>query len=75
MSRSYSKDLRIRVVEAIPGGLSTPVTWYRRYRETAEVGARKQDQPGGLKLDALLGGIKFGILIFISDVRRPVLHL
>ena len=65
MSRSYSTDLRIRVIEAISGGLSTrqaaarfgigvstAVTWYRRYRETGEVSARKQGQPGGSKLDA-----------------------
>ena len=25
--------------------------WYRRYRETGEVAARKQGQPGGSKLD------------------------
>ena len=65
MSRSYSTDLRVRVIEAISGGLSrrraaahfgvgvsTAVTWYRRYRETGEVVARKQGQPGGSKLDA-----------------------
>ncbi len=65
MSRSYSTDLRVRVIEAISGGLSrrraaarfgigvsTAVTWYRRYRETGEVRARKQGQPGGSKLDA-----------------------
>ncbi len=28
------------------------MTWYRRYRETGEVAARKQGQPGGSKLDA-----------------------
>jgi transposase len=33
-------------------GVSTAVTWYRRYRETGEVAARKQGQPGGSKLDA-----------------------
>ena len=65
MSRSYSTDLRVRVIEAISGGLSrrraaarfgigvsTAVTWYRRYRETGEVRARKQGQPSGSKLDA-----------------------
>ncbi len=65
MSRSYSTDLRVRVIEAISGGLSTrqaaarfsigvstAVMWYRRYRETGEVRARKQGQPGGSKLDA-----------------------
>ena len=25
--------------------------WYRRYRETGEIAARKQGQPGGSKLD------------------------
>ncbi len=65
MSRSYSTDLRVRVIRSISGGLSrrqaaahfgvgvsTAVTWYRRYRETGEVAARKQGQPGGSKLDA-----------------------
>ncbi len=65
MSRSYSTDLRVRVIGSISGGLSrrraaarfgvgvsTAVKWYRRYRETGEVTARKQGQPGGSKLDA-----------------------
>jgi len=65
MTRSFSTDLRVRVIEAISSGLSarqaaarfgigvsTAVTWYRRYRETGEVSARKQGQPGGSKLDA-----------------------
>ncbi len=65
MSRSYSTDLRVRVIGAISGGLSTrqaagsfwgwvskAVTWFRRYRETGEVAARKQGQPAGSKLDA-----------------------
>ncbi len=65
VSRSYSTDLRVRVIEAISGGLSrrqsaarfgvgvsTAVAWYRRYRETGELSARKQGQPGGSKLDA-----------------------
>ncbi len=65
MSRSFSGDLRLRVIEAISGGLSTRKAaarfgigvstsgaWYRRYRETGEVVARKQGQPGGSKLDA-----------------------
>ncbi len=65
MPRSYSADLRVRVIESISGGLSrrraaarfgvgvsTAVKWYRRYRETGEVAARKQGQPGGSKLDA-----------------------
>ena len=65
MSRSYSTDLRVRVIGAISDGLSrrraaarfgvgasTAVKWYRRYSETGEVAARKQGQPGGSKLDA-----------------------
>ncbi len=65
MPRSYSTDLRVRVIEAISDGLSrrraasrfgigvsTAVKWYRRYRETGEIAARKQGQPGGSKLDA-----------------------
>ena len=65
MPRSYSTDLRVRVIEAISDGLSrrraaarfgvgvsTAVKWYGRYRATGEVAARKQGQPGGSKLDA-----------------------
>jgi len=65
MPRSYSTDLRVRVIEAISGGLSrrraaarfgvgvsTAVKWYQRYRETGEIAAHKQGQPGGSKLDA-----------------------
>ena len=65
MSRSYSTDLRVRVIGAISGdlsarqaaarfgiGVSTAVAWYRRYRETGEVAARKQGHGGGSKLDA-----------------------
>ena len=65
MPRSYSTDLRVRVIGSISDGLSrrraasrfgvgvsTAVKWYRRYRETGEVAARKQGQPGGSKLDA-----------------------
>lgn len=65
MSRSYSTDLRVRVIEAVLGGLSTRKSaarfgigastagiWMRRYRETGEVAPRKQGQPGGSKLDA-----------------------
>jgi len=65
MSRSYSTDLRVRVIKSILGGLtrrkaaarfgvgvSTAVKWYQRYRDTGEIAARKQGQPGGSKLDA-----------------------
>ena len=65
MSRSYSTDLRVRVIKSISGGLtrrkaaarfgvgvSTAVKWYQRYRDTGEIAARKQGQPGGSKRDA-----------------------
>ena len=65
MSQSYSVDLRERVIGAISEGLSTrkaarrfgigPSTagaWYRRFRATGEVAARKQGQPPGSKLDS-----------------------
>ena len=65
MTRSYSTDLRVRVIKSISGGLtrrkaaarfgvgvSTAIKWYQRYCETGEVAARKQGQPGGSKLDA-----------------------
>ena len=65
MARSYSEDLRARVIAAVRGGLSTRQAaarfgigistagaWLRRYRATGETAARKQGQPGGLKLDA-----------------------
>jgi len=64
MTRSYSDDLRKRVIECISGGLSTGKaaqryaigkstagTWYRRYLETGEISARKQGKPPGSKLD------------------------
>ena len=54
MSRSYSTDLRVRVIKSISGGLtrrkaaarfgvgvSTAVKWYQRYRDTGEIAARK----------------------------------
>ena len=65
MSRSYSTDLRVRVIKSISGGLtrrkaaarfgvggSTAAKGYQRYRDTGEIAARKQGQPGGSKLDA-----------------------
>lgn len=64
MSHSYSTDLRIRVISAISGGLSTHKAaarfdigvatagrWYRRYRDFGETEAYKQGQRGGSKLD------------------------
>ncbi len=57
MSRSYSEDLRVRVIAAVRGGLSTRQTaarfgigvstvgtWYRRYRATGEAAARTIDE-------------------------------
>jgi transposase len=65
MTRSLSADLRGRVIAAIEDGvstreaarrfrigISTAGSWYRRYRETGEVEARKQGQPSRSKLDA-----------------------
>ena len=65
MTRSLSGDLRGRVIAAIEDGLSTREAarqfrigfstagaWYRRYRETGEMEARKQGQPSHSKLDA-----------------------
>ncbi|WP_152599784.1 IS630 family transposase [Hoeflea sp. BAL378] len=64
MTRSLSVDLRGRVIAAIENGvstreaarrfrvgISTAGSWYRRYRETGEVEARKQGQPSRSKLD------------------------
>src|SRR5690606_19694891 len=52
MTRSLSGDLRGRVIAAIEDGVSTAGAWYRRYRETGEMEARKQGQPSRSKLDA-----------------------
>ncbi|MBW3551579.1 MAG: transposase [Proteobacteria bacterium] len=65
MTRSLSADLRGRVIAAIEEGvstrqaarrfrigISTAGNWYRRYRETGEMEARKQGQPSRSKLDA-----------------------
>jgi len=64
MTRSLSSDLRSRVIAAISEGLSTREAarrfkvgistsgrWYRRYRATGEMVARKQGQPSRSKLD------------------------
>ena len=85
MSHGYSKDLRVRVIEVVCGGLSTRKaakrfgigistagTWYRRYRATGEVGARKQGQPPGSKLDAheafILGLVEERVDISLSEI-------
>jgi transposase len=65
MTRSLSADIRGRVIAAIEDGVSTREaarrfrigvstagTWYRRYRTTGEMEARKQGQPSRSKLDA-----------------------
>jgi transposase len=64
MTRSLSADLRGRVIGAILEGLSTRAaarrfrigistagSWYRRYRATGEMVARKQGQPSRSRLD------------------------
>lgn len=52
MTRSLSVDIRGRVIAAIEDGVSTAGTWYRRYRTTGEMEARKQGQPSRSKLNA-----------------------
>lgn len=65
MGKSYSVDLRERVVGAIEGGLSTGEAakhfavskaaagdWARRKRRTGSLEADKQGKPPGLVLDA-----------------------
>jgi transposase len=64
MARSYSEDLRRRVIAAIEGGLSTRAAarrfdigestagaWHRLWRMPGDWRARKQGQPSGSKLD------------------------
>ena len=83
MSHSYSLDLRMRVISAISGGLSTHKAaarfdigvatagrWYRRYRDFGETAARKQGQPGGSKLDRHAGFI----LGLVADQPDIALH-
>ena len=65
MSRSFSSDLRVRVIRAVEDGLSTRKAaarfgvgvstageWCRRYRDCGETEARKQGHPPGSRLDA-----------------------
>lgn len=65
MGRSYSQDLRDRVLGAVAGGLSarktaarfgvgvaTAIAWVGRERQTGERSARRQGQPKRCKLDA-----------------------
>lgn len=64
MARSYSSDLRSRVLDVIDSGLSThkaarrfnigvatAVRWHRVWRDHGECKARKQGPKGGGKLD------------------------
>jgi len=65
MARPYSSDLRVRVIEAIEGGLSTRQAaarfaigiatagaWHRCWRKTGEAKPGRLGNPGGSKLDA-----------------------
>jgi transposase len=64
MARSYSQDLRERVLNQALGngsargaaarfgvGISTAITWVSRARESGERTARRQGHPPGSKLD------------------------
>lgn len=85
MTRSLSADLRGRVIAAIEDGvstreaarrfrigISTAGSWYRRYRETGEMEARKQGQPARSKLDAheafILGLIQHAPDITLAEI-------
>src|SRR5215472_531616 len=65
MAGAYSVDLRVRVIEAIEGGLSTRQAaarfaigiatagaWHRLWRQTGHVRPGRLGNPGGSKLDA-----------------------
>jgi transposase len=65
MAGPYSIDLRVRVIEAIEGGLSTRQaaarfsigiatagSWHRLWRKTGDVTPGRLGNPGGSKLDA-----------------------
>lgn len=80
MTRSLSGDLRGRVIAAIEDGgstreaarrfrigISTAGAWYRRYRETGEMEARKQGQPSRSKLDAH-GAFILGLIEKTPDI-------
>ena len=90
MSHSYSGDLRGRVLAAISEGLSTRKAakrfgiggstagkWYRRYRATGEVTARKQGHPPGSKLDKheafILGLIEETPDISLAEIAERLL--
>jgi len=90
MSRSYSADLRGRVIAAICEGvstrkaatrfgigISTAGAWYRRFRATGEVVARKQGQPPGSKLDTheafILGLVEESRDISLAEIAARLL--
>ena len=80
MAGAYSIDLRVRVVEAIEGGLSTRQAaalfsigiatagaWHRLWRETGSVTPGQLGNPGGSKLDAHEDFI-FGLIAARKDI-------
>lgn len=83
MARAYSVDLRVRVVEAVEGGLSTRQAatrfgvgiatagaWCRLFRGSGSVKAGRQGNPGHSKLDAHAGFI----LGLIEETKDIALH-
>ena len=87
MTRSLSADLRGRVIAAIEEGISTREAarrfrigistagaWYRRYRATGEIQARKPGQPSRCKLDAhdalILGLIEEAPDITLAEISE-----
>ena len=80
MARAYSIDLRVRVIEAINGGLSTRQaaarfsigiatagTWYRSWRKRGEDKPLRPGNPGGSKLDAHADFI-LGLIALHKDI-------
>ena len=80
MARAYGFDLRQRVIEAIDGGMSaraaaarfsvgvsTAISWYRRWREEGSLEPGRQGKPKGSKLDAHEAFI-FGLLETDKDI-------
>jgi transposase len=80
MARAYSNDLRVRVIEAINGGLSTRAAaklfsvgiatagaWHRSWRKKGEAAPLRQGNPGGSKLDAYEGFI-LGLIAAQKDI-------
>jgi transposase len=86
MARAYSTDLRMRVIEAIDGGLSTRQAaarfsigiatagaWYRSWRKRGEAKPLRQGNAGGLKLDAHKGFI-LGLIAAQKDITLQELQ-